>query len=178
MALEADVEGEMGNLFESRDEAQRYEAHVLLTFGSMNYPSGPLYVGDRSRYSMYQLLPLIEGQRWWMVPPSVLDVWKLDFNYLEPEAWAYFLPAFLSKAALVISDHDLISFTYWKLYPRGFPILEPENQGICKLFDIEQRKLILKYVEDYLEDGGGSLYPQEDNRDAVTLAFWREVANA
>lgn len=91
----------------------------------------------------------LDGQAWQEVPTDVLEDQAKNILALSPEAFAYYLPAFL-RAALREPGGDSATYAMYALSPLGN--LENYAQTTCTLFSPDQAGVIVEFLNILMED--------------------------
>ncbi|MBK9121512.1 MAG: hypothetical protein IPM16_00125 [Chloroflexi bacterium] len=167
-------DGATKNIFLDVSRARHYAAAVHRAFCDVPLPHPP-FVRD-PRAEDLKILRLLEGQAWWVLPPVVLYVWRVDFSVLDVEPYVYFLPAFLVQSVLA-DEYDLSAWTFNRLIPPSEGEVGSRFMNMAASFNAEQCQLILLFARDFLEVNW-HVAESADNRAARTLEFWTSRSDA
>ncbi len=161
-------EEELADLQRRSAMARQIEA----AFASREYPGDTHIVADAEDWESPEILEGLQGKAWDELSVATLFEQRLCLWMLTPEAFQYYLPAFI-RAALLYPDQvdTLTEYTLFVLAPPAEEAEERKQRWFtCRVegFDAAQKAAITEFVKLFVETE--TSYPDPD-RDR-TAAFW------
>jgi hypothetical protein len=93
------------------------------------------------------------GVRWWAADDELIDENFDDLPLFTPEAYHYYLPAFLLRALDIFDpDNLVVQFCVYNLSPMKTPIDDPWQRARLNQFTPEQITAIANFLECILKD--------------------------
>ncbi len=119
---------------------------IEAVFGPLAYPSGPL------TDSCYDegIAAFFSGKRWQELTIIELRRYSAALSFLQPEAFRYFLPAFMRAELIDPASADVIgqSIVYKFAEPEAFWAATYEQR--LALFSAAEKRVILEFL-DYMQ---------------------------
>lgn len=93
------------------------------------------------------------GVRWWVAGPELIDENFDDLPLFTPEAYHYYLPAFLLRALETFeSDNLVLEFCVYSLSPTKTPVDDPWYRPRLEQFTAEQVSVIADFLACIRDD--------------------------
>ena len=152
--------------------AQEVAAEVEEAFATVPYPGDGRLVASATHWESADLVTAFRARSWKEVPLDVLFTHRLSLPLFSPEAFRFYLPAYLIGALLHSPELDTLRENVL------FLLTPPEAEGAqalrfaSRMGDLDQRQTaaIRRFVELCISEERS--YP-DPGRDRA-LAFWRD----
>jgi hypothetical protein len=116
------------------------------------------------------------GVHWWAAGDALIDENFDNLALFTPEAYHYFLPAFLLRALNAFDPDNLVlQFCIYSLSPTKTPIDDPWYRARLNQFTPAQSSVIVKFLECVLEDEGFNNHHRDAERGL--RKFWHVAKN-
>ena len=154
-------------------QADPLQRQIEKAFARCTYPGDHRLVYDTSggHLECNQVAKVFRGKHWRDIPLETLRTQHSAIFFFTPEAYAYFLPAYLIAGALHYEDADAIPDTVvFSLTPPDDPDLYDAHRLRMQSFTPEQRNAIiafLQFLKDHFEDDD----PMNDIDRALASSF-------
>ncbi len=159
---------------EDDDEVARQIAgEVAEAFARVSYPGDDRLLESPTHWESASVLEAFRGKQWRSVALDVLFTHRLSLALFSPEAFRFYLPAYLTAALLHSEAVDT-------LRENVFFLLTPSDsdgvrsnwlQARIALLDAKQKAAIRRFVELYVEREQS--YPDPHRQRA--LAYWHTL---
>jgi hypothetical protein len=143
-----------------------------IAFADNQYPGDENLVEDPEYWEAINLSEQLKGKDWRAVPLEVLNKYRFNLSLFTPEAFHYYLPAFILASVLFSDQVDTLPDNLiYNLTP-------PEKDGldmdkflkIAKSFKTSQKEVIREFIKLYVTLETSY---QDLNIERVTK-FWNE----
>jgi hypothetical protein len=167
-------------------DAETLCSHIQESFGSMPYPGDEQIVtGENSEDQ--KILRLLKGLHWRDVPLETLDHLRSDLTFMSPEAFRFYLPAFMIYSIVdfdradVAVDRVIANLTLLfasDIWSKPSHAEEDErwwrNWFFERVsgFDVLQAKVIREFLE-YMRDVNGERFLNQEPQTALDR-YWHQ----
>jgi hypothetical protein len=153
----------------SQEREEKLIQEIEKAFLHTTYPGDDYLAYALTRADYWKLMNDFKGNHWKKIPPEILVKHVYDLPLFSPEAFRFYLPAYLLASLRGEPSGDFGEFTYYEFVP-------PEDEGSdmeyflkrVEGFDRPQRASIRQFVELFIEAD-----PYDTNGlNARTKKFW------
>lgn len=141
-----------------------------IAFADIQYPGDDRLVESSGYWELEKLAEQFRGKNWKEVPVTTINRYRFCLSFFTPEAFCYYLPAFILAVRLFPDEVDTLpDNVYYRLTP-------PEQDGtqmdklirIANILNLPQKEVVKQFIQLYLIEEPSSSIPQ---RERITK-FW------
>jgi hypothetical protein len=137
-----------------------------------NDPPLPENITSHPCEECYGIRDDFRGVRWWAADDELIDENFDDLPLFTPEAYHYYLPAFLLRALDTFDpDNLVVQFCVYNLSPTKTPVDDPWYRARLNQFTSEQISVIAKFLVYIQEDE--KFYDYYADVERGLRKFWR-----
>ena len=156
-----------------KEDPQRLSAAIDAAFGAAAYPGDNRLVYDTSgrHLECNDVAAFYRGRRWQQVTAADLAEHQESIHFLSPEAFRYYLPAYLKAAVTDYQDADLVpEILVSALTPPADAALQSYFEQRAQPLSVEQAGVV-RAVLEFLQRVHGEDFFENEPQQALD-AYW------